>query len=403
MRAVSMRAASSYLGRMDTNARNMPVTEWDAQSEQAIRDQIANYDSLRRRCPVAHSKLLHWSLFRHADVLRALAEPEVFSNEVSTHVSVPNGMDPPVHTGYRRIIDPYFSAQRMHALEPACRRIAADLLDALPAGQAVEVMETLAEPFALRAQAAFLDWPAELHEPLREWVRANHAATRSRDPAANAAVALAFDRHIRAVLESRRRGEGSGDDVASRLMRERIEGRKLTEAEIVSILRNWTVGELATIAASIGILVYFLAQRPDVIQRLRTDAREIPAAVDEILRIHPPLIASRRKTRCPVTVAGQQLGAGERVTLLWASANRDERVFGDPDEFRTDRDPDLNLLYGKGLHVCPGAPLARLELRVFVEELLKRGFEPQLARAPAPVEAVYPGSGFATLHVRLVR
>ncbi|HET9862606.1 MAG TPA: cytochrome P450 [Steroidobacteraceae bacterium] len=385
---------------MDTNARTVPAMEWDPQSGQAIHDPVANYDAMRRRCPVAHSQLLHWSLFRHADVVRALDQPEIFSNEVSTHLSVPNGMDPPVHTGYRRIIDPYFSAQRMRALEPACRRIAAGLLDAVPADAAVEVMETLAEPFALRAQAAFLDWPAELHAPLREWVCANHAATRSRDPAATAAVALAFDRHIRAVLEARRRGAVTGDDVASRLMRERIEGRELTEAEIVSILRNWTVGELATIAASVGILVHFFAQRPEVVRRLRADTGLLPAAIDEILRIDPPLIASRRKTKCPVTVAGQSLGAGERVTLLWASANRDERTCGDPDEFRTDRDPELNLLYGRGLHVCPGAPLARLELRVFVEEFLARGFEPQVVAAPAPVRAIYPGSGFATLHVR---
>ena len=388
---------------MDTNARHVAVVEWDPQSAQAIRDQVAAYDAMRRRCPVAHSELLHWSLFRHADVVRALAEHEVFSNEVSNHLSVPNGMDPPVHTGYRRVIDPYFSAERMRALEPACRRIAGELLDALPMQRDVEVVEELAEPFALRAQAAFLDWPAELHEPLREWVRANHAATRARDPAANAAVALAFDRHIRAVLDARRRGATRGEDVASRLMREQVEGRELTEAEIVSILRNWTVGELATIAASVGNIVHFLARRPDVGRQLRTDAGLVPAAIDEMLRIDPPLIASRRRTKCPVTAGGQDIGAGERVTLLWASANRDERTFGDPDEFRTDRDPQLNLLYGKGLHVCPGAPLARLELRVFVEELLKRGLEPQIAAAPAPVKAVYPGSGFATLHVRFAR
>jgi cytochrome P450 len=385
---------------MDKNARAQPAVEWDAQSAPAVRDQVATYDGLRRRCPVAHSKLLHWSLLRHADVVRALAEPGIFSNEVSTHVSVPNGMDPPVHTSYRRVIDPYFSAPRMTALEPACRRIAAELLDGLPSQRDVEVMEELAEPFALRAQAAFLDWPPQLHQPLREWVRANHAATRSRDPAANAAVALAFDRHIRALLAARRRGEIRGDDVASRLMREQVEGREHTEAQIVSILRNWTVGELATIAASVGNLVHFIAQRPEIARRLRADPGLIPAAVDEILRIDPPLIASRRKTRCPVTVGGQDIAAGERVTLLWASANRDERTFGDPDEFRTDRDPQLNLLYGQGLHVCPGAPLARLELRVFVEELLTRGFQPRLASTPAPVKAIYPGAGFATLYVR---
>jgi cytochrome P450 len=373
---------------------------WDPQSAAATADQIAVYDSMRRACPVAHSKLLHWSLFRHADVVRALADPATFSNEVSAHLSVPNGIDAPLHTAYRRIIDPYFSAGRMQALEPVCRRLASGLLESLPVDRDVEVMGELAQPFALRAQAAFLDWPAELHQPLREWVRANHAATRARDPAATAAVALEFDRHIRAVLEERRLRPGHGDDVASRLLREQVDGRDLTEAEIVSILRNWTVGELATIAASVGILVYFLARRPDVVRQLRADAGLLPAAIDEILRIHPPLIASRRKTRCPVAIAGTCLDAGERVTLLWASANRDEQVCGDPDEFRLDRDPASNLLYGQGVHVCPGAPLARLELRVLVEELLKRGTLPRLADNPTPSRATYPGSGFTSLWVR---
>jgi cytochrome P450 len=86
---------------------------------------------------------------------------------------------------------------------------------------------------------------------------------------------------------------------------------------------------------------------------------------------------------------------------MWASANRDEAVFGDPDEFRLDRDPALNLLYGAGIHVCPGAPLARLELRVFMEELLRR--VPRLALCPdkQPVRAVYPASGFSFLPIMI--
>lgn len=127
----------------------------------------------------------------------------------------------------------------------------------------------------------------------------------------------------------------------------------------------------------------------------------IGAASDEILRIHPPLIANRRITTKAVEVGGRHLGAGERVTVLWASANRDDSVFGDPDEFRLDRDPADNLLYGRGIHVCPGAPLARLELRVLVEELLARTTELALAPPVAPVHAHYPGSGFATLPLLL--
>ena len=130
---------------------------------------------------------------------------------------------------------------------------------------------------------------------------------------------------------------------------------------------------------------------------MRGDRLLLPAAIDEILRIHAPLISNRRITTRPTEVAGRQLDKGERLTLLWASANRDEAVFGDPDEFRVDRDPAANLLYGAGIHICPGASLARLELRVLFEALLDgtRHIEP-VADEDA-VRAVYPGSGFTQL------
>lgn len=118
-----------------------------------------------------------------------------------------------------------------------------------------------------------------------------------------------------------------------RLLHERVEGRALTDEEIASILRNWTAGERGTIAAAVGILVEYLAARPQLQQQLRMEPARLPAAIDEILRIHAPLVANRRVTTCPVEIGGRQIGAGERVTILWASANRDEAVFGDPDEF----------------------------------------------------------------------
>lgn len=382
---------------IDRTATASGEREWDPFSERCG-DQVGRYDELRRRCPIAHSEALGWSIFRRDDVMRVLGDPATFSNSVSTHLSVPNGMDPPQHTAYRRIIEPYFAHERIQALEPHCRAIAAELIDRLPANGEIEVMSQIAEDFALRAQCAFLGWSAELHEPLRAWVRKNHAATRSRDRAAMAAVATEFDIHIRAVLAARRNEPASvSGDVASQLLKEKVDGRDLSDAEIVSILRNWTVGELATISAAIGILMHYLARHPALLARLKTDAAHIPAAIDEILRIDAPLMTSRRVTTEAVEMCGQSIGAGERITLMWAAANRDEQVFGDPDEFRLERDQKLNLLYGVGIHVCPGAPLARLELRVFVEELLKRIDRLSISADQQPVRARYPASGFASL------
>ncbi|HJV84503.1 MAG TPA: cytochrome P450 [Noviherbaspirillum sp.] len=375
-----------------------PNPDWDPRSEAVLKDQIAAYDDMRHRCPVAHSEYLNWSLFRHEDVMRALLDHQTFSSAVSSHPSVPNGMDPPQHTLYRRIIEPYFNAERMREFEPACRAIAAQLVDGLPESGETELMSALAEDYALQVQSAYLGWPSDLHEPLRRWTRKNHEATLARDREAMEEVAFEFDGYIRELLAVRcTAGASAPADLTTSLLRERVGERLLNDEEIVSILRNWTVGELSTISASVGILAHYLASHPALQQQLREDTSLLPAAIDEILRLHAPLISNRRITTQPVDIGGRKLDAGERITLLWASANRDESVFGDPDAFRLDRDPSKNLLYGAGIHVCPGAPLARLELRVLVEEFLCRVRRITTVPGKEPVNAVYPAGGFASL------
>ncbi|NHW01404.1 cytochrome P450 [Stutzerimonas degradans] len=377
-------------------------TDWDPRSEAVLQDQMATYDDMRRRCPVATSRYGYTSLFRHADVMRVLMDHETYSNAVSRFPSVPNGMDPPEHTAYRRLIEPYFEPQQMEAFAPVCREVAVRLVQALPEQADVELMADFAQIFALQIQCAWLGWPVELHEPLRLWTLKNQAATLARDEAAMSAVALEFDGYIKDLLTARRNaGSAAPDDVTTRLLRDQALGRPLTDDEIVSILRNWTVGELGTIAASIGILVHYLAGHAALQQQLREQPALLPAAIDEILRIHAPLVMNRRVTTKEVTLGGRTLAAGTRLALIWASANRDEAVFGDPEEFRLDREPQLNLLYGAGIHVCPGAPLARLELRVVMEELLGRTRRIALLADQQPVKAFFPASGFSSLPLHI--
>ncbi|WP_315928245.1 cytochrome P450 [Mesorhizobium sp. SP-1A] len=375
-----------------------PQPDWDPRSGNVLSNQIAAYDVMRDRCPVAYSDYLGWSLFRHDDLVRALDDHQTFSNVVSSHLSVPNGMDPPRHTAYRQLIERHFDPARVDAFEPRCRTISVNLVSGLEKGVEIELVTQLAQRFAVQIQCAFLGWPDSLHEPLLRWVRKNHEATLARNSCAMAAIALEFDGYIRLLLEMRREaGAAAPDDITTSLLQERIGDRPLNHEEIVSILRNWTVGELGTITACVGILAHYLAENPGLQQRLREEPDLLPAAIDEILRMHGPLISNRRMTTRPVEIGGRRIAAGERITLMWASANRDEAVFGDPDEFRADRDPAQNLLYGRGLHVCPGAQLARLELRVLVEELLKQTRHIALAPGLAPAIAVYPASGFSEL------
>ena len=379
-----------------------PQQDWNPQSDAVMRDQRAAYDAMRERCPVAFSDYLQWSVFRHEDVVRVLNDPATFSNAASRHLSVPNGMDPPAHTEYRRVIEPYFEPARMQAFEPACRAIAADLVQALLGRDEVEVIAELAQSFAVRIQCAFLGWPADMHEPLRLWTRKNQEATLAQDRAAMAEIARELTGYVEELLRARREGGAeSADDITASLLRIQVMGKPLRDEEIVSILRNWTVGEVGTISAAVGILVQFLVERPHLQRELREQPSLLPAAIDEILRIHGPLVANRRITTRPVEIGGRKLEAGERISLIWIAANRDGRVFEDADAFRLDRDPAQNLLYGTGIHVCPGAPLASLELRVLMEELLRRTSRIEPIPGKAPTLSVYPASGFAVLPLRI--
>lgn len=336
-------------------------------------DPLDAWDEERRRCPVAHDGEGAWTVHGHAETLEVLHDPATYSNRASRHPSIPNGMDPPEHEPWRRIVDRYFGPDAVTAFEPACRRIAAASIDAAVARGGGDALADLGEPFAVRAQCAFMGWPDAMLEVLTAWQDANLRATRAGDRAATAEVAAAFERHVGAVLDARRAaGDAAPDDPTTRLLRERIDGRPLRDDEIVSIVRNWTVGELGTIAASLGIVVHALASDAELQARLRAAPGLIPTAVDEMLRARGPLVANRRVATRDAELGGRRIAAGDRVRILWPSANRDERVFDAPHELRTGRVPEDNLLYGSGIHVCPGAPLARLELRVACEELLAR-------------------------------
>ena len=376
--------------------------DWDPASDAVLHDQRAAYDAMRERCPAAYSDFLGWSLFRHQDVVRVLNDTGTFSSAVSTHLSVPNGMDPPEHTRYRRIVERYFQPERVQAFAPQCRDIAASLVQSLPGRGEVELISVITETFAVRVQCAFLGWPLHRHEALRLWTQKNREANLAQDRRAMAELSMDFEGYVNELLQSRRAvgGQPEGDVVAS-LLAQQVEGRLLRDEEIASILRNWTVGEVGTISASLGILVHYLADHAALQQQLRAEPDLLPAAIEEILRLHGPLVANRRVTTCPVDIGGRRLASGERISLNWVSANRDPAVFKDADTFRLDRDPAENLLWGAGIHVCPGAPLAQMELRVVMEELLRRSTLISLVPGRPATRAVYPASGFSSLPLQI--
>jgi cytochrome P450 len=149
----------------------------------------------------------------------------------------------------------------------------------------------------------------------------------------------------------------------------------------------------------LGILVLHLAQELELQDRLRSDPSLIPAAIEEILRVDDPFVANRRTTTREVEIQGRTIPKGECLTLMWTAANRDPRAFDDPNTVKIERSTGASLVWGQGIHFCLGAPQARLEMRVALEELLSR--TKRFERAGDAPRAVYPSNGLAELLLRV--
>ena len=372
--------------------------DWNPRDASILEDQRRAYDEMRERCPVAHSEFLGWSLFRHEDIAAVLADPKTYSN-VSRFLAIPNGMDPPVHSGYREALAAFFNDEHMARLEPRAREIATNLLIPILSGEEVEFIDAFATPFALKTLCTLLGWPEQQWEWLAGWVHDNQQAAFSQDLAAGKALAELFSEHVKANLNMHRTSPGDVADVTDALLRAEVDGERFDDDKIVSILRNWAAGH-GTVMSGLGILVLHLAQDLELQHRLRSDPSLIPAAIEEILRVDAPLVANGRTTTRVVEFQGQTIPKGERLTLMWIAANRDPRMFDDPNAVKLERSKVASMVWGQGIHICLGAPLARLEMRVALEELLSRTKRFELV-GEVPRREVYPSNGLVTLPLRI--
>lgn len=252
----------------------------------------------------------------HAEVVAAATDPETFSSAHPTRRAIPNSLDGEEHAAYRAIVDRYMTPERVAREEPRSRAVAADLVTLLPREMPVDAVARIGTPFAVRAQCAWLGWPAEIEDDLVAWMRDNHAATQSGDRAWTAAVAERFDAMIRALLEPRRGRPVT--DVTGEVLHETVDGRPLTDEEVVSMLRNWTAGDLGSVAASVGVIAHLLATRPDVQREVRAragagDADWIEGAIEEMLRIDDPFVSNRRTATANARLGDVDIAAGDQL------------------------------------------------------------------------------------------
>ena len=369
-------------------------------------DLRALTDDLRQQHDVIKNEAGEWVLLRHADVVAAALDDTRFSSQVSRFLQVPNGLDGAEHEHFRALIDSYLSKEALMPYVPVFKKVATELMSELPKGKMLNAVDDIGAVFAVRAQCAWLGWPAELEPRLLQWMRDNHSASRSKDNARMAQVAQDFDDIIRLVISPYRNADAMAgmfnasidmnsidiNSITAQLCCERINGRELSEAELVSILRNWTGGDLGSIALCVGVIIAYIAQHPEQVNVwTKASDSELEAIIDEILRIDDPFVSNRRITTCPVSTGAHKLPKGARVQLNWTSANRDEVVFGD-NGFAPEAHAAANLVYGIGKHVCPGRLLATWQLRIATQALLTYFKDLQLA-ADFPLEREQPPLG----------
>lgn len=360
------------------------------------------FDALRERCPVARGSDGSWMVGGHAEAVECALSTEALSNHVSSRLQIPNGLDGDEHRRFRALVDQFFSSSEIARLAPRFATIADDFVATLPRAQPLDAVWQIGAVLAVRFQSAWLGWPAELEPALLRWMADYRAGLRSNEAATRAEVAARFDAivtaqieraRLRATTSGRNSKAGVATDVTTQLLQARVDDpgapggqRPLETPEILSILRNWTAGDLGTVAACLGVVAHRVAVDAELQFTLRQrldDASFVHAVIDECLRIDDPFLWNRRKATADVVVADQVIPAGATVIINWMAANRDPRRFPSPDAFSPATNAPHNLVYGVGPHVCPGRELATVQLREGLAALLRASNEMNLIGGPS--------------------
>ncbi len=342
------------------------------------------YRELRERCPVARSTspdMPSVYLFDYESVSWAFRHPEVFSSSAEAmsigqeQPLIPVQVDPPLHTTYRRLLNRSFIPNRIAELEPDVRSLVNGLIDEFVDAGGCDFHEQFATPLPstifLRLMglpeedlATFLQWRDDTVRPAVEPGDFEGAA------AIRASAGKAISAYFQTAIDSARDTPGEG--LLGELVHADLAGRPLTGDELLGICHLMLLGGLDTVTATLDCMVVYLARHPDHRRQLAEDPSLVPAAVEELLRHETPVMLVPRVVKQGTTMSGVELHPGDPVMLVIGAANGDEAVFEHPGEVDYSRDLNRHMAFGGGNHKCLGAHLARLELRVALEELHRR-------------------------------
>lgn len=369
---------------------------------------------LRGECPVAHSSAFNgfWLVTKHDDVTRILRDWRTFTTTVQNVVPKvaftgrrpPLHLDPPEHTPYRRALNPFFTTAKVEAMQGPIREIVIDLLDQLIDAGGGDFCVDFVHPLPGRVFAVFFNLPLETGMQIREIVKGYDAALQDFDNELVKQASLDLYEIARQMIADRKAEPlPVEDDPTSALLAATDEwGEPLPEDLILGTLRQFIVVGMIAPIVFLGSVVVHLSEHPELQQQLREDPSLLAAAVQEYLRLFTPYRGFARTARHDVELGGRNVAKDEPIALAYASANRDEDVFPDGDEFMLNR-PNIgdHVAFGSGPHRCAGAPLALELFRITLEELLART---SLIEVNGPVRmSGWPEIGTLSVPVKLVR
>ena len=341
---------------------------------------LEHYRWLRRHAPVywdASGGL--WAVSRHADVMTVSKNPEVFCSRMSSRPDAPPipsmiNLDDPQHRRRRNLVNKGFTPRRVEDHEPKIRAICRELIAAVRAKGRCEFVRDIAAPLPMIVIGDLLGVEPEDRGNLLRWsddlIAGTDAAAPPEVKLRMMTAATEYIQYAQRVLADRR-AKPPQDDLMSVLVHAEIEGERLGDDELIQESLLILVGGDETTRHVITGGMLALIENPDARRALAANPATIPAAVEEMLRWVTPIKNMNRTATCDTELGDQKIRAGEKVLLLYESANRDECVFAEPDRFDVARAPNDHVAFGGyGAHFCLGASLARLELRVMFEELL---------------------------------
>jgi cytochrome P450 len=356
------------------------VGDVDIHAEAFVADPFAGFERLRAQCPVAHSKTHggFYVLSRHDDVRAAAINWRDFTSSVAgvtaipvitprTEPMLPIEVDPPQHARYRALINPVFAQSRVDEIAPRVRQIIDDGLDRLVAHGEGDAVADLCVPVAVNALAAFTDFPLE---DAADWVSWITRMFNHHDRADGAKAATAMGGYIRSLIAARRKHPNG--DFISLLMEAEIDGEQLSDAQIHSFITVVFGAGFETTADALSVMLHWLALNPGGLEAIKARPDLLATAVEEFLRHSSPVQVFGRNATRDITLHGRVIEKGAIVGLAFAGANYDPAVFDCPAEIRLDRSPNRHLAFGAGPHLCAGAPVARMEMRLVLESLIAK-------------------------------